>query len=198
MIPAPLQEAVQAALKDAAGRTGSDAASLKVALAEEVTWPNGGMGCPAPGRMYTQALVPGYRIRLLDDHGHEVGPNQLGDLHISGPTSAIQYWNNRERTLATFVGTWTKAGDKYSVDEDGYYTYGGRSDDMLKVSGMYVSPFEVEAALVTHPDVLEAAVIGAHDDQDLSDIVREVVTEQVAALLGVPPHEIDPGIDPDL
>jgi benzoate-CoA ligase len=111
--------------------------------------------------------VPGYRIRLLDDHGHGVGPNQLGDLHISGPTSAVQYWNNRERTLATFVGTWTKAGDKYSVDEDGYYTYGGRSDDMLKVSGMYVSPFEVEAALVTHPDVLEAAVIGAHDEQDL-------------------------------
>ena len=80
MIPAPLQEAVQAALKDAAGRTGSDAASLKVALAEEVTWPNGGMGCPAPGRMYTQALVPGYRIRItagsqtLEYHGGRQGP----------------------------------------------------------------------------------------------------------------------------
>jgi benzoate-CoA ligase len=112
--------------------------------------------------------VPGYRIRLVDDHGNDVGPNQLGDLHISGPTSAIHYWNSRERSLATFVGTWTKAGDKYSVDEDGYYTYGGRSDDMLKVSGMYVSPFEVEAALVTHADVLEAAVIGAADEQDLT------------------------------
>lgn len=80
MIPAPLQEAVQAALKDAAGRTGSDAASLKVALAEEVTWPNGGLGCPAPGRMYTQALVPGYRIRItagsqtLEYHGGRGGP----------------------------------------------------------------------------------------------------------------------------
>jgi benzoate-CoA ligase len=111
--------------------------------------------------------VPGYRIQLLDDHGNEVGTNELGDLHISGPTSATQYWNNRERTLGTFLGEWTRAGDKYSVDEDGYYTYGGRSDDMLKVSGMYVSPFEVEAALVTHEDVLEAAVIGAPDEQDL-------------------------------
>jgi benzoate-CoA ligase len=111
--------------------------------------------------------VPGYRIRLVDDQGNDVGPNQLGDLHISGPTSATHYWNNRERSLATFVGAWTRAGDKYSVDEEGYYTYGGRSDDMLKVSGMYVSPFEVEAALVTHADVLEAAVIGAPDEQDL-------------------------------
>jgi benzoate-CoA ligase len=111
--------------------------------------------------------VPGYRIRVVDDQGNDVGPNQLGDLHISGPTSATHYWNNRERSLATFVGVWTKAGDKYSVDEEGYYTYGGRSDDMLKVSGMYVSPFEVEAALVTHADVLEAAVIGAPDEQDL-------------------------------
>jgi benzoate-CoA ligase len=111
--------------------------------------------------------VPGYRIRLVDDHGNDVAPAQLGELQISGPTSAMHYWNNRERSLATFVGSWTRAGDKYSVDSEGYYTYGGRSDDMLKVSGMYVSPFEVEAALVTHPDVLEAAVIGAPDEQQL-------------------------------
>ncbi len=123
-----------------------------------------------PGEVHygtTGKPVPGYSIRLVDDHGKDVGPNELGDLHIGGPTSAIQYWNNRERSLSTFVGGWTRAGDKYSVDEDGYYTYGGRSDDMLKVSGMYVSPFEVEAALVTHPDVLEAAVIGAPDEQAL-------------------------------
>ena len=123
---------------------------------------------PGEGRYGTTGKpVPGYSIRLVDDHGKDVGPNELGDLHIGGPTSAIQYWNNRERSLSTFVGGWTRAGDKYSVDEDGYYTYGGRSDDMLKVSGMYVSPFEVEAALVTHPDVLEAAVIGAPDEQAL-------------------------------
>jgi len=111
--------------------------------------------------------VPGYRIRLVDEEGREVGRNELGELQISGPTSAIMYWNNRAKTQATFVGQWTRAGDKYTVDDDGYYTYGGRSDDMLKVSGMYVSPFEVEAALMTHPDVLEAAVIGASDENQL-------------------------------
>ncbi|HZP86863.1 MAG TPA: benzoate-CoA ligase family protein [Burkholderiales bacterium] len=111
--------------------------------------------------------VPGYEIRLLDEHGREVGIGEMGDLHICGPTSATHYWNNRERSLATFVGPWTKAGDKYSRDEAGYYTYGGRSDDMLKVSGMYVSPFEVEAALVTHDTVLEVAVVGWQDEQQL-------------------------------
>jgi benzoate-CoA ligase len=111
--------------------------------------------------------VPGYQIRLVDEHGQEVGPDHLGELQINGPTSAIHYWNNRARSLATFIGPWTRAGDKYSVGQDGYYTYGGRSDDMLKVSGMYVSPFEVEAVLVTHPDVLEAAVIGVPDEQQL-------------------------------
>jgi benzoate-CoA ligase len=111
--------------------------------------------------------VPGYAIRLAGEHGQDVAPGELGELQISGPSSAIHYWNNREKSLATFIGGWTKAGDKYSCDADGYYTYGGRSDDMLKVSGMYVSPFEVEAALVTHPDVLEAAVIGVADENEL-------------------------------
>ena len=111
--------------------------------------------------------VPGYQIRLMDEQGKEVGTDELGELQINGPTSATQYWNKRAKSLETFVGPWTRAGDKYSVDKDGYYTYGGRSDDMLKVSGMYVSPFEVEAALVTHPDVLEVAVVGKADDQQL-------------------------------
>ena len=121
--------------------------------------------------------VPGYRIRLVDEGGREVGANEIGELQISGPTSAIMYWNNRAKTLATFVGPWTRAGDKYTVDDDGYYTYGGRSDDMLKVSGMYVSPFEVETALLTHPDVLEAAVVGATDDQNLVKPKAYVVTK---------------------
>jgi len=121
--------------------------------------------------------VPGYQIRLIDDLGREAGVNELGELQISGPTSATHYWNNRGRTLSTFVGEWTRAGDKYMRDEDGYYTYGGRSDDMLKVSGMYVSPFEVEAALVTHPDVLEVAVIGVPDDNQLIKPKAFVVTK---------------------
>ena len=120
--------------------------------------------------------VPGYHIRLINEDGNVTATGELGELQISGPTSAIQYWNNRAKSLETFAGAWTRAGDKYSADADGYYTYGGRSDDMLKVSGMYVSPFEVEAALVTHPDVLEAAVIGAEDEQTLIKPKAFVVT----------------------
>jgi benzoate-CoA ligase len=120
--------------------------------------------------------VPGYQIRLADEQGKDVAIGEIGELQINGPTSAIQYWRNRAKTLATFVGPWTRAGDKYTRDAEGYYTYGGRSDDMLKVSGMYVSPFEVEAALMTHPDVLEAAVIGVEDDQHLVKPKAFVVT----------------------
>jgi benzoate-CoA ligase len=115
----------------------------------------------------TGQVVPGYRIRLLDDDGAEASQGEIGDLHVAGPTSAIMYWNARARTLAAFQGEWTRAGDKYTLDGDGYYTYGGRSDDMLKVGGIFVSPFEVEAALMTHAAVLEAAVVGIADADDL-------------------------------
>ncbi len=112
--------------------------------------------------------VPGYDVRLLDDHGNLIDkPGVLGELQINGPTSAIMYWNQREKTKSTFQGPWTRSGDKYSFDEEGYYTYGGRSDDMLKVGGIYVSPVEVEAALVAHAAVLEAAVVGAADEENL-------------------------------
>ena len=121
--------------------------------------------------------VPGYRIRLIGEDGAESGPGEIGELQIDGPSSAAYYWNNREKTQATFVGTWTRAGDKYSVDQDGYYTYAGRSDDMLKVGGIYVSPFEVEAALMTHPSVLEAAVVGKEDEAQLIKPSAYVVTK---------------------
>jgi benzoate-CoA ligase len=112
--------------------------------------------------------VPGYEVRLVDDRGQVIDePGELGELQVSGPTAALMYWNQREKTKNTFQGPWTRSGDKYSFDEQGYYTYGGRSDDMLKVSGIYVSPIEVEAALVAHAAVLEAAVVGARDEQDL-------------------------------
>jgi benzoate-CoA ligase len=111
--------------------------------------------------------VPGYRLRIVDERGADAPPGEVGDLLVAGPSAAAGYWNSRERSRATFLGEWTRTGDKYSVDGDGYYTYAGRSDDMLKVGGIYVSPFEVEAALLTHPDVLEAAVIGAPDEQQL-------------------------------
>jgi len=111
--------------------------------------------------------VPGYELRIVGDDGRECGTDEIGELQIKGPTSALFYWNNRGKTKATFAGEWTKSGDKYTRDADGYYTYGGRSDDMLKVGGIYVSPFEVEACLMTHPCVLEAAVVGMADADGL-------------------------------
>jgi benzoate-CoA ligase len=112
--------------------------------------------------------VPGYEVRLVDDQGSVISkPGEMGELQINGPTAAIMYWNQRSRTKATFQGPWTRSGDKYTFDRDGYYTYGGRSDDMLKVGGIYVSPVEVEAALVSHDAVLEAAVVGQEDEENL-------------------------------
>ncbi len=113
------------------------------------------------------SAVQGYELLLKDDDGQEVADGELGNLHVSGPTSAVMYWNQREKSRDTFQGRWTVTGDKYYVDEDGYYIYGGRSDDMLKVGGIYVSPFEVEGALIAHDAVLEAAVIGHPDADDL-------------------------------
>jgi benzoate-CoA ligase len=109
--------------------------------------------------------VPGYDIRLIGDDGEVVKRDEMGELQVRGPTGAIMYWNNREQSRATFLGEWTRSGDKYVQDADGYYVYCGRRDDMLKVGGIYVSPFEVEGALQSHPDVLEAAVV-AWPDQD--------------------------------
>jgi benzoate-CoA ligase len=111
--------------------------------------------------------VPGYQLRLVDDEGREVAPGEQGELQVAGPTAAAQYWNNREKTRATFLGAWTRCGDKYRQDADGYYVYAGRSDDMLKVSGIYVSPIEVESALIGHEAVLEAAVVGRADSDEL-------------------------------
>jgi benzoate-CoA ligase len=111
--------------------------------------------------------IPGYELKIVDEEGSPVRRGEIGDLLVSGPTSAAYYWNNRERCRTTFMGPWTRTGDKYFEDEDGYYVYCGRSDDMMKVSGMYVSPAEVEAALIAHEDVLEAAVVGAPDDDGL-------------------------------
>jgi len=112
--------------------------------------------------------VEGYEVELRGENGKPVAAGEIGDLYIRGPSSALMYWNNREKSRETFLGAWTKSGDKYSCDADGYYTYAGRSDDMLKVSGQYVSPFEVEATLVQHPAVLEAAVIGVADAEGLT------------------------------
>jgi benzoate-CoA ligase len=119
--------------------------------------------------------VPGYQIELRGEDGQPVADGEIGDLYIKGPSAALMYWNNRGKSRDTFQGGWTKAGDKYTRDVDGYCTYAGRNDDMLKVSGIYVSPFEVEATLVQHPAVLEAAVIGKTDAEGLTKTKAFVV-----------------------
>lgn len=122
--------------------------------------------------------VDGYEVELRDDAGRVVdGPDTVGDLYINGPSAALMYWSNRSKSRETFQGHWTKSGDKYLRDADGYYIYAGRSDDMLKVSGQYVSPFEVESTLMEHPLVLEAAVIGVPDENGLTRTKAYVVAK---------------------
>jgi benzoate-CoA ligase len=115
----------------------------------------------------TGLAVPGYELRIVDEHGKDVADGEQGELLIKGPTAAMIYWNNRPKSRATFLGEWTRSGDKYRRDEAGYYVYCGRNDDMLKVGGIWVSPVEVEAAIVGHPAVLEAAVVGWQDADGL-------------------------------
>lgn len=111
--------------------------------------------------------VPGYALRLVDETGEEVLPGGVGELLVNGASSANSYWNQREKSRTTFEGVWTRTGDKYELGEDGRLTYCGRTDDMFKVSGIWLSPFEVEGALVSHPRILEAAVVAVEDADGL-------------------------------
>ena len=111
--------------------------------------------------------VSGYDVRIVDDVGNLVVPGAIGELQVRGPTLAAGYWKNRPKTLSTFLGEWVRTGDKYTCDLEGWYTYAGRSDDMLKVGGIYVSPIEVEEALCSDEAVLEVAVVGAEDGDGL-------------------------------
>ncbi len=110
-------------------------------------------------------LVEGYDARLLDESGGATPPGEIGNLWISGDSVCAGYWNQHEKTKATIEGQWIRTGDKYTQDQDGFYWYAGRSDDMLKVGGLWVSPVEVENALMGHPSVLECGVVG-HEDHD--------------------------------
>jgi benzoate-CoA ligase family protein len=116
---------------------------------------------------FSGRIVPGYQARILDDDGKEVKPGSSGRLMIAGDSTAKYYWNNPERTAAIMVEGWLDTGDTYSRDEDGYFLYGGRNDDMMKVGGIWCSPFEIEAKLIEHPKVLEAAVVGRADEAEL-------------------------------
>ncbi|WAS96541.1 benzoate-CoA ligase family protein [Nannocystis punicea] len=137
---------------------------------------------PGDVRYGTTGLpVPGYELRLVDDAGAPLEGADEGALWVNGPTAAAGYFNDRERSLQTFHGPWTRTGDRYARDAEGYYTYRGRADDMLKVGGIWVSPFEVESALAAHPAVLEAAVIGHADADELVKPKAFVVARDPAA-----------------
>jgi len=115
----------------------------------------------------TGRAVPDYDLKIVDEDGSEAADGEIGELVVRGPTAGEGYWNQRAKSRRTFAGEWTYTGDKYVREASGYYHYCGRTDDMFKVSGMWVSPFEVEAALASHEAVLEAAVIGKQDADGL-------------------------------
>jgi benzoate-CoA ligase len=112
-------------------------------------------------------IVDGYEARILDDEGRTVAEGEIGNLWIRGDSVCAGYWNQHEKTKDTIEGHWIRTGDKYSRDGDGYFWYAGRSDDMLKVGGLWVSPVEVENALIGHAAVLECGVVGREDHDGL-------------------------------
>jgi benzoate-CoA ligase family protein len=123
-----------------------------------------------PGRARPGAagqVIPGFEARLVDDLGNPVIPGSVGHLLIKGATTALSYWNRRDQTRRTMLGEWLRTGDMFYEDSDGYFHFCGRSDDMLKVGAMWVSPVEIEARLTDHPAVLEAGVIGRPDGDGL-------------------------------
>lgn len=126
--------------------------------------------------------VPGYEVRLVDEHDEDVAEGEVGELLVRGPSSAEGYWNRRSKSLSTFQGHWTRTGDKYERNAEGRLVYCGRTDDMFKVSGIWVSPFEVEQALIEYPGVLEAAVVARADEQDLVKPAAYVVLKEGATL----------------
>jgi benzoate-CoA ligase len=129
----------------------------------------------------TGTVVPGYELRLLDSENREVSPGSIGDLHVSGASIAPYYWNHPQLTSERMLGRWFSTGDKFWIDDDGYYWYAGRSDDMFRVSGQWLSPFEVESALIEHPSVLEAAVVAYRENTELYTPKAFVVTREGVA-----------------
>jgi 4-hydroxybenzoate-CoA ligase len=126
--------------------------------------------------------VPGYEIRLVDEHDKEVAEGEIGELLVRGGSAASDYWNLRSHSRSTFLGHWTRTGDKYEKSSGGRLIYCGRTDDMFKVSGIWVAPFEVEQALIAHASVLEAAVVPARDDDGLEKPKAFVVLKSGVAV----------------
>jgi benzoate-CoA ligase family protein len=120
-------------------------------------------------------IIPGYEAKIVDEQGNAVAPKEIGDLMIKGDSTCSGYWNKHEKTKETFVGDWFRTGDKYFQDEEGYFWYAGRSNDVFKVHGLWLSPAEVESALITHPVVREAAVVARVDADGLTKAAAYVV-----------------------
>ena len=135
-------------------------------------------------------LVPGYAASIVDEDGHEVPAGQMGELLIRGSSAARAYWNRSDLSRAAFRGEWTVTGDKFICDERGYFWHCGRTDDMLKVSGLWVSPMEVESALLAHAAVLECAVVGSTDADGLTKPKAFVVLKTPAADAGAMETEL--------
>jgi len=129
----------------------------------------------------TGVAVPGYELAIVDDEGRPVPRGEIGNIRVKGDSTMAYYWNKHEKTKETLFGQWIQTGDKYYQDEDGYYWYCGRSDDMLKVGGIWVSPVEVEGTLIRHDAVLEAAVVGREDTDRLVKPHAYVVLKDPAA-----------------
>jgi benzoate-CoA ligase family protein len=123
----------------------------------------------------TGKIIRGYEARIVDESGRSVAPGEIGNLMVKGESICAGYWNQEERTRATFEGDWFRTGDKYHQDADGYFWYAGRADDTFKVNGRWLSPAEVESALIAHPAVLEAAVVARDDDSGLTKPAAYVV-----------------------
>jgi benzoate-CoA ligase family protein len=136
-------------------------------------------GAPRPGS--TGLPVPGYEAIIVDDAGQPVPQGEIGNLRVKGDSTMAYYWNKHEKTKETLYGPWIQTGDKYWQDADGYFWFAGRADDMLKVGGIWVSPVEVEATLIKHPAVLEAAVVGHEDTDQLVKPKAFVVLKEPAA-----------------
>jgi len=123
-------------------------------------------------------IIPGYEAKIVDESGNPVPGGEIGDLHVKGDSICAGYWNQHEKTKQTFEGHWFRTGDKYYQDEDGYFWYAGRADDLFKVNGRWLSPAEVESALIGHPAVLEAAVVARNDENGLAKPAAYVVAKQ--------------------
>jgi acyl-coenzyme A synthetase/AMP-(fatty) acid ligase len=115
-------------------------------------------GAARPGTL--GQLVPGYTARIVDEGGRDVPDGETGRLWIHGDTTALMYWNAREKSVATYAGDVVMSGDLFARDKDGFFQYRGRADDLLKVGGIWVAPQEIERCLNSHPDVAECAVVG--------------------------------------